>query len=206
MQRMLYLGAIALFMVSSASAAIFGFNRITSNSDTDVADQFFIDVNDTGTGAARVVISNAGSLPSSIAEIYFGSSSDSHAVAINSVTSLDDGVDFRIGAVQPSSPPGINKNAWVTLAAAQALAPSSQNGVNPSESLIMDLSYDGGVSFAQLLSDGQLQVALHVISIAGGNSDTFVNNASVTVVPEPASMILIGSSGVFIAFARRRFS
>lgn len=206
MLKRVFFGAITLLMVCSARAGVFGFNRITANADTDVAAQFLMDVSDVDTGLARVVFTNSGPVAATISEIYFSSNSDSHAVAINSVASSDDGVvDFTIGNVQPSSPPGVNKNFWVTLAAAQATSPSSRNGINPSEYLIMDLSYGEGLSFAQLLMDGQIQVALHVISIDGGESDTFVNNRSVTAIPEPASLILIGTTGSVIAFARRMF-
>jgi len=206
MHRKLIFGAIALFMVCSVKAEVFGFNRITSNATTNVANQFFMDVSDIDTGYARVVFTNAGPVTTSISEIYFGSHSDSDALAISSVTSSDSGVKFTIGNVKPSSPPGIDKNNWVTLAAAQASSPASQNGINPYEWLIMDLNYDGGPSFVDLISNGQIQVALHITSIDGGASDTFVNDTSVTVIPEPASLILIGTSGSFIAFIRRRFS
>jgi len=206
MQKMLYIGAIALFMVCPVRAEIFGFNRITSNATNDVANHFFMDVNDIDTGYARLVFTNTGPVAATIAEIYFGSPSDAPAVAIDSVTGCDDGVNFSIGNVQPSSPPGVNKNAWVTLDAAQALSPASQNGIAIYEWLIMDIHYDGGVSFVDLISSGQILVALHVISIDGGDSDTFVNDTAVTAIPEPASMILMGTTGSFIAFLRRIFS
>jgi len=209
MYRKLILGAFALFIVCTVRAEVFGFNRITSNATNDVANQFFMDVSDIDAGYARVVFTNTGPVTASISEIYFGShsNSDSPALAISSVAGSDSGVNFTIGNVQPSSPPGVDKSSWFTLAAAQALSPASQNGINAYEYLVMDLSYNGGgLSFTQLLADGQIQVALHIISIDGGESDTLVNNTSVTAIPEPASMILIGSAGSFIAFLRRRFS
>jgi len=208
MYRKLIFGAFALFIVCTVRAEVFGFNRITSNATNNVANQFFMDVSDIDEGYARVVFTNTGpAVTASISEIYFGShtSSDAPSVAIESVTSFDNGGTFTIGNVQPASPPGVNKSSWFTLAAAQAASPASQAGINAHESLIMDLSYDGGLSFAQLISGGQIQVALHVISIDGGESDTFVNDTSVTVIPEPASMIMIGTTGSFIAFVRRRF-
>lgn len=214
MKCTLSIGVIIVCMAAPVMADMFGFNTTTTTNLQNreaIADQLFMDVDDISLGNASVVFTNIGPVASTISEIYFGSFLELDLL-ITSVTSCDPGVAYTIENVKPTDPPGSGssmQNWWsITLASAEPLPPPSNYGIDPYECLMMDLSYTGSLSISELLSSGQLQVALHVISIdgisnTGSYSDTFVNDSTV-VIPEPASMVLIGVAGSFIAFVRRR--
>jgi len=212
MKRVIYIGVIALCLAVPVRADMFGFNTTTTTNMQNrelIADQLFMDVNDIAAGFASVLFTNNGPVASTISEIYFGSYL-ALDLLITAVTSCDSNVDFTIENVKPTDPPGSTMGNWwsITIASAEPLPPPAVNGIDPFECLMMDLSYNSSLSISELLSSGQLQVALHVISIdgisnTGSYSDSFVND-STSVVPEPASMVLIGVSGSFIAFVRRR--
>ena len=182
-------------------ADIFGFSNITTNSpDPDsIAAQLYMDVN-----AASVAFTNTGPAASTVTEIYFGSDLTTLNLSIDSATSCSDGVSFDISGANPSNPPGFEEfeNWWsITIAAAENNPPNS-NGIDPYECLELGLSYTSSSTLSELIASGELQVALHVRNI-GEYSDTFVNDT--TVIPEPASIVLLGSVGSLLGFVRRRF-
>lgn len=92
---------------------------------------------------------------------------------------------------------------------ADADAPSPQNGINPGETLGMafslqdSLDYDGLIRSLSLGgNDGGLRVGLKVQGFESGGSEGFVNNSN--PVPEPASMLLLGSGLMGLAVIGRR--
>ena len=197
--------AVVLLSVLTVRAELFGFDTVTTNSPNreTIAGQLFMD-----TGLSSVIFTNTGPAPSAVSEIYFGTDLTDLNLNINSVMSSSPEVSFTITGASPANPPGWEEfaNWWsVTVAAADSAPPPSQNGINPFEYLELGVSYSSGSSFAELLQSGEIQVALHVISIGDGGeySDTFVNHDY--VVPEPASLVLIGTAGAFVAFMRRRY-
>lgn len=199
---------IILLTALTVRADIFAFDTVTTNAPNrqDIADQLFMDANVIGAGNSSLMFANTGPNPSSISEIYFGSDVDpaTLGLSVDSVNSCSIGVDFDITGANPANPPGWEEFPFwwsVTIAAIESTEPPVQNGVNPYECLELDISYNGSLSLSQLLQTGQLQVALHVIG-NGEYSDTFVNDT--TVVPEPASLLLLGTAGAFMAFMRRR--
>jgi hypothetical protein len=200
-----------LVAVSTVRADVFAFDTVTTNSPNrqDIADQLFMDASVIGAGQSSVMFTNTGPYSSAITEIYFGSDVEpaTLGLSIDSIISSSGGVDFTINGATPENPPGWEEFPFwwsVTIAAAESEPPPSQNGIDPLEYLELDLSYNGSLSLSQLLQLGQLQVALHVVNMGEGGeySDTFVNDT--TVVPEPASLLLLGTAGSFIAFMRRR--
>jgi hypothetical protein len=210
MKRTLQIGIALLLMAVTVQADIFGFGNITTNSPNPeaIADQLFMDVNTLTPASSSVTFTNTGPSESSISEIYFGSDLTTLNLSIDSVLSSSAGVSFDISGASPANPPGFEEfaNWWsITIAAAESEGPggTSHNGINPFEYLELGLSYTSTSTLSELIQSGELQVALHVISI-GEYSDTFVNDT--TVIPEPASLILMGSVGSLLGFVRKRFA
>jgi hypothetical protein len=207
MKRTLIIGTILSLMAFTAQADIFGFDTVTTNSpfNSAVAGQLFMDTTVTDIGESSVSFTNTGPLASTVTEIYFGSNEELN-LNLDFITSSSLGVDFDISGASPENPPGMDEfgNWWtITIAAAEANPPPAANGIDPLEYLDLQISYGGLLSFSQLIQLGQLQVALHVVSMPDGESDTFVNGTD--VIPEPASIALIGVTGLLLAFVRRRF-
>jgi hypothetical protein len=207
MKRTLQIGIALALMAVTVQADIFGFETITTNSPNReaIADQLFMDANTLSATSSSLAFTNAGPSDSSIAAIYFGSDLTTLNLTIDSVIACSPGVSFDIGS-NPGNPPGFEEfaNWWsITIASADAEPPPSHNGINPYECLELGMSYTSGSTLSELIQTGELQVALHVIDI-GEYSDTFVNDT--TVIPEPASLILMGSVGSLLGFVRKRFA
>jgi hypothetical protein len=185
----------------------FGFGNITTNAPNRevIAGQLFMDANTLSDTSSSITFTNTGPSPSSISEIYFGSNLTTLDLNIKSAISYSPGVLFDISGAHPANPPGWDEfSHWwsVTIASAESESPTSKNGINPYECLEMELSYNSSSTLSELIQSGDVQVALHVISI-GAYSDTFVNES--TLIPEPASLMLMGSAACVLGFVRRRF-
>lgn len=207
MKRKLLIASIIALAAVTAQADIFGFDTVTTNSpyNSAVAGQLFMDANELGAGMSSVMFTNIGSWASTVTEIYFGSDEELN-LNLDSILYQCAGVDFDISGATPANPPGMNDfgNWWtITIAAAEATPPPADHGIDPYECLNLKVMYDGAFSFSELIQLGQLQVAMHVTGQPDGESDTFVNDT--VVIPEPASLVLIGASGLLLTFARRRF-
>lgn len=198
---------LVLCMSAVVRADIFGFDTITTNAPNRevIASQLYMDANTLSASTSSLTFTNTGPSDSSVAAIYFGSDLTTLNLSIDSMISCSAGVSFDINA-NPSNPPGFEEfaNWWsITIASADADAPPSKNGIDPYECLELGMSYTSSSTLSELIQSGELQIALHVISI-GEYSDTFVNDT--TVIPEPASLILLGSVGSMLGFVRRRFA
>ena len=98
--------------------------------------------------------------------------------------------------------PDAKKLGWL---AAFADSPTQPNGVNPGEELEIlfdledSLTLDGIVA---AMLDGDLRIGIHVQGFASGGSETFVTTSP---VPEPATMLLLGSGLIGLAaFGRKK--
>ena len=201
--------AIAL-STGSASATTLSFTCITNNNPTDCATgeaQLTVDAIDIGGNQVLFEFRNLGPNASSITDVYFD---DGTLLGIASLIDADEGVggdpgvDFMAGSGAPPNLPGGNAIGFQTTAGflADSNSPVPQNGVNPGEFLgvIFDLSVPNGYSEVLAeLADGRLRVGIHLQSLAGGGSESFVN----IPIPEPGTALLMGM-GLCALAARRR--
>jgi hypothetical protein len=205
-----FLGAALLIMPAISQAAkIYGFEAITANSVVDPGigeAQLSVEVADEGSGLVSFKFMNAGPAASSITDVYFD---DGTLLGIASIVNGPSGVDFAQPATPPDLPSG-NTIGFVTTAgfSADSAAPVEPNGVNPGEWVKIIFNLINGKTYsdtiAALDNHKDLRIGIHVQGFADGESEAFVNDG--TPVPEPGTMMLLGSGLVGLAgWGRKKF-
>jgi len=181
-----------------AHAELFTFYAITSNDPSGDAQligesQLVMDATLIGLGQVRLVFSNAGPEDAVVTRIYFD-----HAPELNlNLVAINDGngVEFTTAKINPVNLPAGQSmdDAFISELGVASLNPSPKKGINPGESLELIVGYDAGYDFIGSLGSEDLRVGLHVQSLPGGYSESFVN-----VIPEPATlpMVLLGSTAL----------
>jgi hypothetical protein len=216
---------LALFgAVPEARAATvqYGFACISLNSATNCTtgeNQLSVVVGGPGdlqTGMSAILadevffyFTNAVGLPSSITDVYFDDGSLLGIPTIQQST----GVVFAPSASPPDLPAGNNVvPAFVTTAgfSADSAPPAQPNGVNDASewlAIVFALQPGGTVqSVFDELTSGELRIGIHVQGFANGGSESFVNGSGddITLIPEPGSMVLLGTGLIGLAAGFRR--
>jgi len=186
MRKFLILLILGVFSLGIAQADPFDFTLITANGNPDIGFQLSVTVNNVG-GNAEFVFTNNGPTPSIITAVYFDSGLLDSIIDIPST----DGVRFGVGA-RPRNLPGRNGTGFNADLSAGRFA-GVNSGVNPGETLTIVISLATGGTFDSLIAsmENEIVVGIHVQSINGGGSDSYVTGLENT--PEPATLLLLGS-------------
>jgi len=211
---MIFAGMLFLIGSSQAYASLYNyeFYSITNTINENVAigeAQLSVDVTDEGVNLGQVLFTfyNTGPDACSIAEVYFddGSLLGIAELIDKDYTGGDDGVDFEFGANPSNLPSGNNATppfaASVGFYSSQAVPPSPDWGVNPSESLGILFYLQSGQTYDDVIDDlssGALRIGLHVTGFALGESESFINT-----VPIPSTVWIFGA-GIIGLFGIRR--
>ena len=192
------------FFASSANAIPFAFNNITNNSATNATigeTQLWLDI--TGSGSNVIfTFHNNGSEACSITDVYFDYGQLVGAMSIDTA-GTSSGVSFSPGATPPNLPGG-NTIGFQANYSADSDAPVMINGVNPNEYLAIEFN---GISFDDVvagLNSNAFMTGIHVQGFANGGSESFIATAAPAPVPEPATMLLLGSGLISLAGLRKR--
>ena len=214
--------AVLLFTLAGISFGFadpetYGFANITNNNATDALigeDQLSVIVHDEGTLLVKFCFDNAGPEASSITDVYW----DDNAGLLTSIQSFGantGNVAFSEGARPRNLPAGRSISPrFIADYSADSDRPVPHKGVNPGEELCVLFNYtttgpaqDGFTEIIDAMNSGALRVGIHVQAYASGGSESFITDGDngVTIVPEPASMILAMIGMSLVGGLKKRF-
>jgi hypothetical protein len=201
---------LLFFASNRAFAELFPFVNISNNSGiaATLAEQFFVDVTSPGSGQVQFDFLNDGLYVSSpidsvITRIYW----DDGPGLLGNIDNIGGGPGVWFDELSPplnfpeGNTIGFNENVGLK---AHAPAPTFGIGVGESLAVLFDINTANG-DFDDIIAamyNLDMRIGIHVQSIGGddGPSDSFAS------VPEPATMLLLGSGLIgFAVVGRRKF-
>jgi hypothetical protein len=188
---------VLLFAGISQASYRFDFGIFTSNGpyhNSPLVDTYVV-VSNGQPAIVDFTFYNISAIQSSVAQIYFD---DGSLLDIATITN-GPGTSFSEKYPGPGNLPGGELISFVadrefTIG---ALNPPPENGVNPTADWVR-IRYNlvpGGnlASVIGELQTGELRVGIHIIDLPGGSSES-----AIMIVPEPATMLLLGIGGLFL--------
>lgn len=186
------------------------FERITTNSSTDVASQLHLSIynqldaltslsQDIDANQLMFVFSNEVGIASNVTEIYIDNGPLS---SLDLVYNFNNGTTFSLdNSLNPGNLPGGNDIGFEAVEAlssdSDTQGPAPNDGIDSfTDAVGLLYTLEGGLTAVQnALSDGSLRIGLHVRAIGeDGDSDGFVNTPpDTTPIPEPDTMMLLGA-------------
>ncbi|AQT69906.1 hypothetical protein STSP2_03106 [Anaerohalosphaera lusitana] len=201
---LILIGLAVLPWGQAAGGVIFEVNPFTDNGAYNDSEQLtlLVDVSEPTAGMVRFEFRNdSTAASSSIAGVYFD---DGLAALGAPVIDNGSGVDFWHGASPPQLGGGL---AFNTTYSAGPMRRPPHDGVNSGEHVGFNFTTAPWVDFDDIVSamnDQTLRVGAHVIALPDGSSEWAVNTPDSVPVPEPATIALLVTGGLFVAAGRKK--
>ncbi|MFN6466070.1 MAG: PEP-CTERM sorting domain-containing protein [Nostoc sp. DedVER02] len=191
------IGATVVATSAPASATTFGFNNITGGDTVGdaFAPNFSFDVTDNGSGTVLFKFLNNASSTQALKQVAFSVDSAASGILSNIAVNVGNSgtVLFQNNAQNLSQ--SNNISGWDGTTFGADTKGGNNNAVQSGESL--GITFTGNYNTVlSAINAGTLKVGIHVGSLPGGYSDSYVNSVPTTPpsksVPEPSTLFGIG--------------